>query len=423
MNNDILKFLDDSPTAFCATASIVKLLKSKGYKPLGNKIEKGKKYFLTRNDTSVIAFNIGSKLNNPSLNIAASHTDCPTFKLKPNPIIKTSTGIKLNVEGYGGLLYRAYFDRPLSLAGRVIIKTKDGLTSKVFKDDEPFCIIPSMAPHLCKDVEDKKPNVEKDLIPIVSLNEKYDFNDYLARKLKTTKTNIVSFDLYLYPLQKAYYWGDNNEFITSNHLDNLECAYTTLLGFIDNFNDNSINVYACFDSEEVGSLTMQGADSDFLYSSINRVCDGLKINYYDLMNQAIALSCDNAHGVHPNFNELYDLNNASYLNKGVVIKFNANQSYTSDGLSSALLIDLMKKNKIDYQTYANKTGLRGGSTLGNLSNRHVSLMSIDIGLAQWAMHSVIETAGSKDIDSMIKLIKCFFASRIIVNDGTYKLAK
>ena len=423
MNNNILEFLNDSPTAFGGISSIVKMLTSKGYKPLGSKIEKGKKYYITRNDSSIIAFNIGKKLDDPSLMISASHSDCPTFKLKPNPIIKTKYGVKLNVEGYGGLLYRAYFDRPLSLAGRVMVKSKDGVCSKIFKDDEPFCIIPSMAPHLARDVEDKKPNVEKDLIPIVSLNEKYDFNQYLASKLKTSKANIISFDLYLYPLQKAYYWGDKNEFITSNHLDNLECAYTTLLGFIDNFNDNNINVYACFDNEEVGSLTMQGADSDFLYSCIQRICDGLKIDYYDLLSKAMALSCDNAHGVHPNYIDSFDLNNTCVLNGGVVVKYNANQSYTSDSFSSSLLIELMKANKIDYQLYSNKTGLRGGSTLGNLSNRHVSLPTVDIGLAQWAMHSIIETAGSKDIETMIKLIKCFYASRLVNKNGCFKLSK
>lgn len=423
MNSEILKFLDDSPTAFCATSSIVKMLVAKGYKPLENKIEKGKKYYITRNDSSIIAFNIGKKLTDPSLMMCASHSDCPTFKLKPNPIIKTKYGIKLNVESYGGLLYRAYFDRPLSLAGRVIVKTKDGISFKTLKDDEPFCIIPSMAPHLARDGEDKKPNVEKDLIPIVSLNDEYDFNQYLANKLKTKKDNIVSFDLYLYPLQKAYYWGDSKEFITSNHLDNLQCAYTTLLGFIDNFNDNNINVYACFDNEEVGSLTMQGADSDFLYSCIQRICDCLKIDYYALLNKAMALSCDNAHGVQPNYTDLYDLNNACVLNGGIVIKYNANQSYTSDSFSSSLLIELMKTNKINYQLYCNKTGIRGGSTLGNLSNRHVSLPTVDIGLAQWSMHSVIETSGSKDIETMIKLIKCFYASRLINKNGCFKLSK
>ena len=421
MNKDILKFLDQSPTAFGAVKSIKEILIEKGYKELKDKIEKGKKYYVVRNDSSIIAFNVGKKLKNPSLLISASHTDCPTFKLKPNPIIKSELGAKLNVESYGGLLTRAFFDRALSLAGRVMVKGKNGISSINYKDEKPFCIMPAMAPHLYRGGEDKKADVAVDMVPFVSLNKDFDFNNYLASNLKKKKEDIVGFDLYLYPLDKAYIWGENNEFITSGHIDNLECAYTTLMGFVDNFNDENINIYASFDNEEVGSLTRQGADSDFLYATINRICNDLKLNYDKLVENGMLLSCDNAHGIHPNHPELYDKDNSPVLNGGVVIKFNANQSYTSDSLSSSLLMELMRKNKVDYQLFSNKTGLRGGSTLGNLSTRHVSIMSVDIGLAQWAMHSVVETAGSKDVDTMIKLIKCFYKSHLTVKDNCYRL--
>ena len=421
MDRKIAEFLDNSVTAFGAVKSIKEELINNGYKELDGKIIKGGKYFVTRNDSSIIAFNVGNTFNNPGLMIAASHTDCPSFKLKPNPIIKTDLGVKLNVEGYGDFLTRAWFDRPLSLAGRVMVKTEDGIKSINYCDDKPFCIIPSMAPHLARELEDKKVDLAVDMLPIVSLNKEYDFKAFLGFKLSVKKEDILGFDLYLYPVLKTYYWGENDEFITSHHIDNLECAYTTLMGFIDNFNDENINIYASFDNEEVGSLTRQGADSDFLYLTINRICDDLGLNYSELVKNGMLLSCDNAHGIHPNHPELYDKNNSCELNKGVVIKYNANQSYTSDSLSSSLLIDLMKKNNIDYQVYANKTGIRGGSTLGNLNNRHVSIMSIDIGLAQWAMHSAIETAGSKDIETMIKLVKCFYNSKLIINNNTYSL--
>jgi len=424
MVNELVSFLNDSPSAFGGVKSIKEVLIENDYQELFEtkafKVKKGGKYFVTRNDTSIIAINIGKKLADPSMQICASHTDCPSFKLKPNPIIKTRYGVKLNVEPYGGILTRAYFDRPLSLAGRVIVNKKNGITSVDYVDEKPFCIIPSMAGHLNRDIENNKADVAKDLVPIVSLDEKYDFNDYLAKNLKIKKEDILGFDLYLYPLQKAYVWGKDDEFVTSNHIDNLECAFTTLMGFVNNFNDNNINVYASFDNEEVGSLTRQGADSDFFELTLRRVCEAINVDYNTITNQAMMLSCDNAHGVHPNYQELYDLNNAPELNKGVVIKFNANQSYTSDSLSSALLIKLLKDSKIAYQIYANKTGIRGGSTLGNLSNAHISLISVDIGLAQWAMHSTIETAGSKDVETMIQAISKFYSAHLSIDNKAYK---
>ena len=422
MIKKLIEFIDEHKTAFGATSGIKKILEENGYELLDKKIEKGKKYYITRNDSSIIAFNVGKKLNDPSLHITASHTDCPSFKLKPNPIIVSDGVVKLNVEGYGGGLRRPWFDRPLSLAGRVIINSKSKVKSVEFKDDEPFCMIVSVAPHLNREIEEKKPDLLIDMAPIVSLDKDYDFNNYLAKKLKVKKEDILGFDLYLYPIQKGFIWGNKDEFFTIGHIDNLECAYTSLMGFINNFNDDNINIYASFDNEEVGSLTRQGADSDFLSVVLDRICDDLKINEEELIKQGILLSCDNAHGLHPNHPELYDKNNAPILNKGIVIKYNAAQSYTTDSLSAALFKKVLDLKKIPYQYFANKTGSRGGGTLGNISNRHVSIISVDIGLAQWAMHSPVETAGSKDVKYMIDGIKAFYKSHIKLNsDNTYSI--
>ena len=422
MSKELLKFLDESPTAFGGVNSIVNILKKKGYEELSKKkIAKGDKYYITRNDSSVIAFNVGKKLKDASLQICASHTDCPSFKLKPNPIINGPYGCRLNVEVYGGILTRAWFDRPLSIAGRVMVNTAKGITPKAYVDNKPFCIIASMAPHLNRSIEDSKANVAVDMVPIISLDDKFDFNEYLAKNLKVKKEDILGFDLYLYPLDKGYIWGNKNEFITSGHIDNLECAYTSLMGFVDVFNDNNINIYASFDNEEVGSLTRQGADSDFLETIIERICKDLSLDINDLVDNGMLLSCDNAHGIHPNHVELYDKENAPVLNKGVVIKYNAAQSYTTDSLSGALFMKLLKDNKLDYQVFANKTGTRGGGTLGNISTRHISIMSVDIGLAQWAMHSAVETAGSKDVDTMIKACKAFYKAHLSKKDNIYKL--
>lgn len=422
MVKDLIKFLDDSPTAFGAIKNIEKILDLKGYKRLDDKkLVKGGKYYITRNDSSIIAFNVGKKLSDPSLHISASHSDCPSMKLKPNPIIVSDNGVKLNVEEYGGMLYRPWFDRALSIAGRVMINNKSSISSRIFIDDEPFCIIPSMAPHLDRSIEEKKPDLLIDMAPIITLNKKFDFNQYLAKKLKVKKESIIGFDLYLYPFEKGYVWS-NNELFTSGHIDNLECAYLSLMGFIDNFNDNNINVYSCFDNEEVGSLSRQGADSDFLRLTIERICSDLSIDYVSLLNQAMMLSCDNAHGIHPNHEELYDKNNAPKINEGIVIKYNAAQSYTTDSLSSALLKKILDERKIKYQYFANKTGKRGGGTLGNKSARHLSILSVDIGLSQWAMHSPVETAGAKDVKYMYDTIKYFYKAHLKVNkDRTYTI--
>ncbi|MBQ6218023.1 MAG: M18 family aminopeptidase [Erysipelotrichaceae bacterium] len=423
MVKDLVKFLDESPTAFCAVSSIKKRLEEKGYQRLGNeKIEKGKKYYLVRNDSSIIAFNVGKRLNDPSLHITASHTDSPLFKLKPQPLIKEKGSVRFNIETYGGMLLRPWFDRPLKLAGRVIINKDDKLCNVIFDSKEPLCMIPSMAPHLSRTREEGKIEVGKEMYPIITLGEDFDLNEYLSSKLHCDKDDILGFDLYVVPCEKGYVWGKDEEFFTSNHIDNLECAYTTLMGFIDNFHDDNINIYCSFDNEEVGSRTRQGADSDILQGILNRLCKDLDLDEQRLVERGMMLSCDNAHALHPNYADLYDLNNAPIMNEGVVIKYNASQSYTTDSLSGALLKTILKRNEIPWQVFANKTGTRGGGTLGNISTSHVSIMSADIGLGQWAMHSPIETAGSKDVNYMVDLIKAFYQSHIDIDEqGNYSI--
>lgn len=423
MVKDLVKFLDESPSAFCAASSIKKRLEEKGYQRLGNgKIEKGKKYYLVRNDSSIIAFNVGKRLNDPSLHITASHTDSPLFKLKPQPLIKEKGSVRFNIETYGGMLLRPWFDRPLKLAGRVILNKDDKLCNVIFDGKEPLCMIPSMAPHLNRTREEGKIEVGKEMYPIITLGEDFDLDEYLSSKLDCDKDEILGFDLYVVPCEKGYIWGKDEEFFTSNHIDNLECAYTTLMGFIDNFHDDNINIYCSFDNEEVGSRTRQGADSDLLQGILSRLCKDLDLDEQRLVEKGMMLSCDNAHALHPNYADLYDLNNAPIMNEGVVIKYNASQSYTTDSLSGALLKTILKRNEIPWQVFANKTGTRGGGTLGNISTSHVSIMSADIGLGQWAMHSPIETAGSKDVNYMVDLIKAFYQSHIDIDEqGNYSI--
>lgn len=422
---EIMNFIDESVTAFNAIDNLKKELLKNKYEELDEKKEykilKGHKYFITRNGTSVIAFNVGKKLINPSLQIAASHTDCPTFKIKPEAFIFDKNYLKLNTEVYGGAIYYPWLDRALGIAGRVIVRNKEGLKTITYKSSEPFCVIPSVAIHQNRDVNKGiELNPQIDMLPLVSL-EDGDLKAFLAKEIKTKKEDIKGFDLYLYPMDKAFNWGLKKEFITSFHIDNLECAYTTFKAFLNTFNDNNINVYCSFDNEEVGSLTRQGADSNFLEVTLQRLSKALKLDYYALVSNGMLLSCDNGHALHPNHPEKSDPVNRPLMNKGVVIKYNANQSYTSDGLTSAIFTNLLDSKKIPYQYFANRSDSKGGSTLGNLSNSHVSILSIDIGLAQLAMHSPMETAGVKDIKYMIDACKEFYNAHLSVKGDTYIL--
>lgn len=409
---NIKEFLNNSPTCFNASETVINMLKENGYKELNELnnfvVEKGNKYFISRNESSVIAFNVGKTLKNVSLQVCASHSDCPSFKIKPNKLISDNNYTKLNVEMYGGAICYPWFDRPLGLAGRISYKENSLIKTMNYKSTEAFCIIPSLAIHFNRNVnEEFKVNKQIDLCPICNIKEK-DFDEYLSNLLNK---EVLGYDLYLYPVDGAYTWG-NDEYLSSFHLDDLACAYSSLMGFINNFNDNNINMFCMFDNEEVGSLTRQGADSDFFESTLKRICKSLDIDYYSLLSNGLMLSCDNAHASHPNHPEISDPVNRPLMNKGIVIKFNGNQSYTSDGLSSAIFKDLLNRFNIAYQYFTNRSDLRGGSTLGNISNGHVSLLSLDIGLAQLAMHSPLETMGYKDIDLMIKAMGAFYSSHL-----------
>lgn len=419
---ELIDFLHGSPTAFQAVDSIEKLLKENGFEEIEGDfpIKKGRKYYLKRNGTSIMAFTVGKDLKDPSLHACASHTDCPALKLKPEGLMKRNGYVLANVEVYGGPLIRTWFDRPLGLSGRVLVKTRSGIRPVLFSSEEVFALIPSVAPHMQRD-EDKAVDRQTDLQALVSLKEDVTIRSYLSEKMKEKEENILSYDLFLHPFEKGRVWGRDGEFISCDHLDDLECGYATLKGFLEAENKDNINIYLCFDNEEVGSLTRQGADSDFFSSTLDKICAALKLDRYELLKKGMMLSCDNGHAAHPNHMEYADPVNAPRMNKGLIIKYNANQSYTSDGLGSALLADLMDRREIPYQYYTNRSNIRGGGTLGNLSNRHVSLLSVDIGLPQLAMHSINETGGSEDIKALIDLCRSFYSSHLQVKKDVYKL--
>lgn len=420
---DLMNFLDSSVTMFHAINECEKVLQKSGftYLPENEKwnINKGK-YYTKRNSSSLIAFDIAE--GDYHFQISAAHSDSPTFKLKDKPIIEANGYLKLNVEGYGGMINATWLDKPLTLAGRVMVNTDKSIETRLLHIDRDLLIIPNVPIHFNREINKGFAfNNQVDMLPVFSAGnlKEADFDNMIAKELGIEAEDILAKDLYLVNRQKAAIIGFDNELISSGRLDDLECVYTSLRGFVEAENKNHINVFAVFDNEEVGSVTKQGAMSTFLASTLDRVNTALgksKEEYYTAIAKSILISCDNAHAVHPNHPELFDVKNRPVLNQGIAIKESANQKYTTDAFSRAILKKILEKKNIPYQTFANRSDIAGGSTLGNLSNTVVSMNAVDIGLPQLAMHSAYETAGAKDVGYAFETLKAFFEANIDIKD-------
>lgn len=427
---ELLDFIYQSPAAYNAVETIKKYLLKEKFIELHESekfnLEKGKNYFVTRNGTSIIAFKLPKEIGDYGFNIIASHSDSPSYKVKPNVDLKTGNYHKVSVEPYGGMIHSSWFDRPLSLAGRAIVKENNFITAKEINIDRPLLSIVNVPIHMNRNINDGyKYNPASDMQPLLTQEiEKLDLKDILAQELNISKDDVLNYDLYLCSKEKGYIWGLNREYFSSPRIDDLQCAFTSLKGFIKGNNPRNINIYACFDNEEVGSATRQGADSSFLEDILHRINFELgydESKYLESIASSFLVSADNAHAIHPNHPELYDNLNNVLMNKGIVIKNNASQSYASDGLSSALFIEILNSCEVPYQYFTNRADLLGGGTLGNISNKHVSVLSIDIGLPQLAMHSINETAGVKDNDYAIKVFEKFYSVAIKNKNGNYTI--
>lgn len=416
---DLLEFIKKCPSVFHAVSSIKNELEAEGFLELteGKKwtVKKGGGYFVTRNSSSIIAFKVGEDLDGYSFNIVASHCDSPTFKIKEGYKIEQSKKyIQLNTEKYGGMIYSAWFDRPLSVAGRVIVKNGGSLETRLVNIDKDLVLIPNVAIHMNREMNlNMKYNEQVDLMPLYGLSGDGgdNFDDLISQYANVPKDDIMSTDLFLYNRTQPSIWGSNGEFISSPKLDNLQCAYSTLKGFLKGSSQKSVNVYCCFDNEEVGSGTKQGAGSTFLEDVLKRINLNLgktEEDYICALASSFLVSADNAHAVHPNHPELSDPTNRVYMNEGIVIKHNANQKYTTDAVSSAVFKVLCQNANVPYQGYTNRSDVAGGSTLGNIASSKVSINMVDVGLAQLSMHSSYETAGVKDTLYMISVIEEFF---------------
>lgn len=426
---ELFQFIENSPSCFHAIETIRKKLNDEGFIELVEgrswQIEKGKKYYVTRNLSSIIAFKIPEN-DFKNFHIVASHSDSPTFKIKENAEIEVNNKyVKLNTEKYGGMICSTWFDRPLSIAGRILVKEGNLVKTHLVNIDKDLVIIPNLAIHMNRAVNDGyKYNAQIDMLPLYGDNtSKGSLMKTVAQSVGVEEDSILGTDLFLYNRMRGTKIGANSEYISSPRLDDLECAYASLSAFLSETNSNSASVYCVFDNEEVGSGTKQGADSTLLYDVLRRInmCLGnSEEDYYKLIASSFMISADNAHALHPNYSDKSDPTNKVYMNDGIVIKYNANQKYTTDAVSASIFKSICDSVNVPYQTFTNRSDILGGSTLGNISNAHVSLNTIDIGLAQLAMHSTYETAGAKDVTYLIDALKAFYNTSIEqVEDGQY----
>ncbi len=417
--NKLMKFLDASHSEFNAAQNIKEILLGRDFIELNEKdkfeLSPDKNYFLLRNDNSVIAFKFPKTyISKMGFNICASHLDSPTLKLKMGKESINNGYHRVNVEVYGGTILSSWLDRPLSVAGRAIVKVDNQLVTKFIDIKSPILIIPNVCIHFNREINKGFAyNPEVDMKPVVSLgNEENSILEAISKELNVSKDLIIAYDLETYNYTNSMIGGLNKELLMSQRIDNLESAFLSLEAFINNDCGSGISVYASFNSEEIGSRTLSGADSDFLKSVLIRIYDSLgytNAQFLQTLANSFMLSVDNGHAVHPNHPEYSDPQNLVYLNKGPIIKFNSNMAYLSDAASSAKIIDLCKINNIPYQVFYNKSDVRGGSTLGTLSVSHLGIQTCDIGLPQLAMHSSYETAGANDIEPMCKLIEAFYS--------------
>ena len=417
LNHELLDFIANSPTAFHAAANVAAALTEKGFRELFETedwtVSPGDRVFVRRNGSSVIALRIPER---PPLGflLAAAHADSPALRLKENAPLPPLDGyIRLNVEKYGGLLCAPWLDRPLSIAGRVAVRGAKGVEMRLVDLARPVALIPNLAIHMDRSAnENKSYEAHVDMLPLFSREGGRSLDALLAESLGVRQEEILSRELQLYPFGGGVLWGADEEFLSSPRLDDLQCVFACLKGFLAAAGSQCITGVCFFDNEEIGNGTRQGADSTFLSDVLRRACLALGIDessYLRCVANSFLLSADNAHAVHPNHAEHADRADRPVLNGGVVLKYNANRHYVTDSLSAALFSELCGSAGVPLQRYTNRADKRGGSTLGHVSLSHVSLDTADIGLPQLAMHSCYETAGARDTEYLVRAVRELFS--------------
>lgn len=439
ISNELLEFIGKCPDSYFAVKEIRERLLAAGFAEVGEgdpfDAAPGSRLFMTRGGSSLIAFEILEDPQEAGFDIFASHLDSPMFKVKRACEEKSAGYIRLNTEKYGGMILSSWLDRPLSVSGRIVVRTEDGINVKLVNLDRDLLIIPSLAIHMSRDSQQEELNPQKDLLPLFTqIPEKVTGDEggkqqellyeLIAEEAGVRAEDILDADLFVYNRMKGTTLGLDNEFVASPRLDDLQCTYAGLCGFLETENPKAIPVLAIFDNEEVGSGTKQGAGSTFLADTLNRINDTLggdRATYLRRLRRSFVISADNAHSVHPAHTEKADPTNRPLMNRGIVIKYNAAQKYTTDAVSGGIFRVLADKAGVPVQTFANRSDMRGGSTLGNILDCTVPVHTVDIGLAQLAMHSAYETAGVLDTWYLKQIARLFFESRIIPDGPEYRI--
>lgn len=417
----LFQLLKEGITAAHTIAYVKEDLLKNGFRELNLdeewNIKENEKYYVNLYGTNCLAFRVGESVNeSPSFRVAMAHSDYPCFQIKPNPMMEAKYSVKLNVEIYGGMFQKSWLDRPLGVAGKVVVRGKSLFFPDVelYKSDRPLCIIPSLAIHLDRELN-KKGSLEtaKELVPLTALAEGKDLLSEIADKLGIQKESILDYDLYLYNMEEPVFVGLDDSMISSARLDNLTSVASILHGMktCKRIPDNTVGIMAVFDNEEVGSLSKQGADSELFSMVVDKLgtalC-GYGFKKSDVLTKSFLLSVDVAHANHPNYEEKSDMTNKAYLGQGLAIKRSVGQKYGTTAESAAVLKELCSKYSIPYTVAINKTGISGGSTLGPIVDSHLPFPCADIGMPVLAMHSASELGAAADYEALKAFMDVYY---------------
>lgn len=414
---ELNSFIDASPTASHCVVQAEKILRSKGFKQLFEKdawkLKKGDKFYVVRHESALIAGIVGKK--DPELSgfrIIGSHTDSPSLKLKPRSVHVKEGYIQLSVEIYGGPIYASWLDRELSLAGKVVLKKGSKHEIVLVDLEKPVLMIPQLAIHYNRDVNTvNNLNPQEHLVPVMGLTDKTVSDDLIkgliAKKLRVKEADIVNYDLELYAVQKGLVWGENGEFLTNRGIDNKSMVHASVAAITEAASSDTTVIAALYDNEEVGSSTTNGGKSSFTADVLERLCGPKKEDFLRAIAQSYYMSADGAHAVHPNYIGKFDSLNKVFLNKGPVIKINANTNYATTAESSGIFEMICADKKIPYQKFVNRADVRGGGTIGSMIASNLGIRTVDVGNAMLAMHSARETAGVDDHWYMKEAMKGF----------------
>ena len=428
LSRRLLDFLDGSPSCYHAVDNLARRLEAEGYERLREAqpwtLQSGGKYYVVRGDSSLAAFRVPGGVP-AGFMLAAAHSDSPTYKVREEAeVLSAGNCVRLAVEPYGGMIARSWLDRPLSVAGRLVVRREGGIATQLVNVDRDLLVIPSVAIHLDREVNQGTAlKANTDLLPLLGCGtERGRFRSLLAEAAGVPEEDILSTELFLYPRAAAVLLGAEGEFVASPRLDDLQCVFGCLEGFLAAKEGGSVPVLCVFNNEEVGSGTRQGADSTFLTDVLERISTALGRDWRLMAVNSFLVSADNAHAVHPAHPELSDGAERPVLNGGVVLKYNAGQKYTTDAVSGAVFREVCRAADVPVQRYSNRADLPGGSTLGNISSAHLSIPSVDIGLPQLAMHAAYEVAGSRDTALLVRAMAEYFSRSFrYLPDGSIQL--